>query len=168
MAADQWMLIGRVAAPFGVRGEVKVDLQTDFPERFKRLRRVYLGDERREVCVERARMHGGQVLLRLEGIDTPEGVRALGRSELYVPRSEARQLPEGHFYLEDAIGLEVRTTQGELLGQVTDVIVTGSNEVFVVRGNGREVLIPVIKDAVETLDISGRSLTVQPWVLDAG
>src|SRR5206468_9828620 len=96
-ASEDWMLVGRVASPFGVRGEFRVKLHTDFPGRFKKLRRVYLGSDRREVAVERARTQAEQLLLKLQGIDSPEAVRALGQPDIFVPRHEAVPLPRGHF-----------------------------------------------------------------------
>jgi 16S rRNA processing protein RimM len=162
---DEWMLIGRVAGPFGVRGDVKVDALTDFPDRFSGLTRVYLGAERTPIAVEDVSARGGRILLRLAGIASPEAVRELRGAEIYVPRSEAAPLPSGHFYLDDAVGLTVRTTDGADLGSVTEILKTGSNEVFVVgRGKGA-VLIPVIKDAIAELDLSRRLVVVEPWVL---
>lgn len=166
MAADQWMLVGRVAGAFGVRGELRVELHTDFPDRFKKLREVFIGSARTPFRVEGSRRHAGQVLLKLEGVDTPERVREMAQSEIFIPRTQARRLPRGHFYLDEVLGLEVRTVEGEVLGPVTDVLVTGSNEVFVVRGGEKEFLIPVIKDAIETLDIPAGVVVVHPWVLE--
>lgn len=168
MAAEDWMLIGQLAGPFGVRGEVKVELFTDFPERFAALERVYLGADRHAWEVEGSRRHKGQVLLKLRGLESPEAVRALGHPEIFVPRTQAAPLPEGHFYLEDAIGMVVVTEDGESLGPITQVLRTGSNDVFVV-GRGRdEVLVPVIKDAIRELDVEGRRVTVERWALGEG
>ena len=162
------MLIGRVASPFGLGGDLKVEPHTDFPDRFKALDRVYLGPDRSEFHIERVRNHGSQILLKLKGIDSPEAVRDMKRPDIYVPRAEATTLPEGHFYLDDVVGMTVSTTDGRRLGNVSEVIKTGSNEVFVV-GTGRdEILIPVIRDAVHQIDLEARTVTVEPWVLDVG
>lgn len=159
------MLIGRIAAPFGVQGEMKIDPLTDFPERFSSLEGLYVGSahERREV--EQVRMHGGRILIRLGGIRTPEEVAGLRGQELFVPRANASPLPPGHFYLEEALGLRVETTEGIEVGTVSEVLKTGSNEVFVVGRNRDAVLIPVIKDAIAELDMDGRRVVVEPWVL---
>lgn len=165
-SSDEWMLVGRVASPFGVRGEFRVDLLTDFPRRFKKLRRVYVGKDRREFGVESVRQHADQILLKLEGVDSPESVRALAQPEIFVPRREAVRLPRGHFFLDDIPGMAVRTTDGRRLGEVTDVLATGSNEVFVVGKGRNEILIPVIKDAIHAMDLEKREVVVEPWVLD--
>lgn len=162
------MLIGRVAGPFGVRGEIKVDMLTDFPERFRELRSVYVGASHAAHRVEGSRMHAGRILLRLSGLDTPEAADALRGAEIFVPRSQAAVLPPGHFYLEEAIGLAVETTDGKELGPVTDVLKTGSNEVFVVGSGTQAVLIPVISGAIAELDLDQRRVVVEPWVLSQG
>jgi 16S rRNA processing protein RimM len=163
--ADEWMLIGRVAAPFGVRGEMKIEPLTDFPERFNSLTVVYVGPTRERHKVERTRMHGDRILVRLDGVSTPEQVGDYRGAELFVPRGEASPLPPGHFYLEDAVGLEVETTEGTAIGTVTEVLKTGSNEVFVVGRDRGAVLIPVIKDAIAELDMDRRRVVVEPWIL---
>lgn len=165
-ATGDWMLIGRVASAFGVRGEFRVELHTDFPDRFTSLERVYLGAGHEEREVEHARRQGEQVLLKLRGIDTPEAVRALGRADLYVARKDATPLPDGHFYLDDVVGMTVVTEDGRRIGEVADVLETGSNEVFVVGRGRQEVLIPAIRDAIRQLDIEGRTIVIDDWVLD--
>lgn len=165
-ASNMWMVIGEVAGPFGVHGEVKIDPLTDYPERFETLRHVYVGPARHEYPVERARLHKRQVLVKLEGIDTPEQVESLRRQEVLVPRAEAAKLPQGHYYFDDLMGAEVVTTDGRAVGAITDIIRTGSNDVYVV-GEGRDAaLIPAIKGAVTDLDITARRVVIEPWVLD--
>lgn len=168
MVADpgEWMVIGTVAGPFGVRGEAKITLNTDFPDRFRALSVVFLGPDRRRLDVVHTRRHKGQVLLKLGGIDSPEAVRALGGQEVTVPRSQAVPLPEGHYYLDELVGTQVSLPDGRALGEVVDVLRTGGNDVFVVKAGTKELLIPSITDAVRRLDVPARVLVVEPWVLE--
>ncbi|HEX6506708.1 MAG TPA: ribosome maturation factor RimM [Chloroflexota bacterium] len=160
------MAIGEIAGPFGVRGEIKVNLLTDFPHRFNGLRHVHIGEGRERYEVERSRSQTGRILLKLRNIDTPEQVKALGRAEVAVPRDDAVDLPEGHYYLDEVVGAVVTTVEGREIGRVTEVLRTGSNDVFVV-GRGRDgVLIPVIRDAVAELDVGNGRVVIQSWVLD--
>jgi 16S rRNA processing protein RimM len=164
---ERWMLIGRVVGPFGIRGELKVEEHTEFPERFNLLKTVALGQDRREYAVEGSRRHKGRVLLRLVGVETPESARDLAGMEITVPRDQAMPLPEGHYYLDDIVGSEVITPEGTVVGRITDVLQTGANDVYAV-GTGREtILIPVTKEAVRELDVAGRRVVVEPWVLEA-
>lgn len=161
----EWMVIGQIVAPFGLRGEMKIEPLTDFPERFSGLTEVFVGPDRRPVHIERARPHKRQVVLKLAGIDTPEGVAVLRGLDLAVPRSDAMRLPEGHFYLADILGMDV-VVDGERLGSVFTVLRTGSNDVYVVRHGGREILIPAIKDAVTKVDFERRLITVERWAVE--
>jgi 16S rRNA processing protein RimM len=159
------MVVGRILGPFGVHGEIKVEVLTDYPERFQAMDMARLGQHHTEWPVTGIRFHGQRVLMRLEGVDTPESVRPLQHQEISVPRSEAVPLPEGHYYLADVLGLLAMTPEGDELGTVTEVLRTGSNDVFVV-GKGRgEILVPAINDAVRELDIAGGKLVVEPWIL---
>jgi 16S rRNA processing protein RimM len=160
-----WMVIGEVAGAFGVRGEVKVSSLTDFPDRFKDLKTVYLGARRQQYDIVRSRIHQGRILLQLGGLDTPEQVAALGRVEISVPRAEAVPLPEGAFYLDDLIGVRVRTTEGADVGHITDVLRTGSNDVWIVGHGKQSVLIPAIADAVQELNVEAKYAVILPWVL---
>jgi 16S rRNA processing protein RimM len=162
---DQWMVVGQIAGPFGLRGEIKVDLRTDFPNRFAELEHVYLGPGHKPYAVVRARRHRRQVLLTLEGVESPEAVDRLRGMELAIPREQAIPLPPGHFYLEEILGAAVATVEGAELGTVTDVLRTGSNDVFVVGTGSGALLIPSIKDAIAQLDLQGRRIVVHPWVV---
>jgi 16S rRNA processing protein RimM len=160
-----WMVIGEVAGAFGIRGEIKVTSFTDFPDRFKDLKVVYLGAGRRMYDVSRMRVHQGRVLLQLNGIDIPEQVAALGHVDISVPRAEAMPLPEGAYYLDELIGVRVRTTDDTDLGAITDVLRTGSNDVWVVGRGKQSVLIPAIADAVQELNVEARYAVILPWVV---
>jgi 16S rRNA processing protein RimM len=162
---DSWMLIGRVSGAFGVRGEMKVEPLTDFPERFLQLERIYLGPQRREHAVERARLHKSQVLLTLPGIESPEAVAVLRGHEIAIPRKDAVALPEGHYYLEDILGVMVLTTEGVELGTISDVIRTGSNDVYVINEGSEAVLVPATRDAIHHLDLEAKRVIIEPWVL---
>lgn len=160
--AEGYIAIGRVAGPWGVRGEVKVNLHTDFPERFKTTPIVYLGPEARPVRVLSSRRHKGQVLLRLEGYSTPESTEELRDLWVQVPHSELTVLPEDEHYVFEMIGLAVRTTDGRRLGAITEVLLTSANEVLVVRGESGEVLIPYLKSVVVAEDLAAGEIIVEP------
>jgi 16S rRNA processing protein RimM len=162
-----WMVIGEVAGPFGVRGEIKVSPLTDFPERYKRLKQVFLGSERKEYAVTQSRVHQGRILLKVEGIDTPEQVTALGHVDISLPRAEAVPLPEGAYYLDELIGVRVRTVDDRDIGAITDVLRTGSNDVWVIEHGKQSVLIPAIVEAVQELNVEEKYAVILPWILES-
>lgn len=164
--AGDWMLVGTIAGSFGVRGELKVDLNTDFPDRFQGMETVYVGERHTPWAIRGARFHNGRVLLRLDGIETPEAGDKLRGTELWVPRSEAMPLPEGHYFLDDLLGIEVVSSDGRVLGPIVDVLRTGSNDVFVVGTGRAAILVPSIRDALREMNIAERRIVVEPWVLE--
>lgn len=165
--AARWMLIGRVARDFGLRGEVKVEVLTDFPDRFAGLKEVYLGPGRVPFRIESSRRHQAHVLMKFSGVDTPEQARDLRGQDLSVPREDAVPLPPGHYYLDDLLGMTVLTPEGETVGRIADVLRTGSNDVYVVNEGRHAILVPAIRDAVRELDLEGRRVVIERWVLEA-
>lgn len=162
------LIVGRVLAPWGYRGEVRAEILTDFPERFSSLKEIHVGPERVAFPVESARLHRGNVILKLAGIDDPEQAAALRGELLYVPLSAAVPLPEHHYYHHQIIGLEVWTTSGHFLGHVTEILETGSNDVYVVEQKGNEMLIPALAHVIEQVDLEHHRLvvTLPPGLLD--
>lgn len=156
-----WMLVGIVAAPVGIRGEVKIDLLTDFPDRFKQLRQLYVGDAHHPMRLASARRHARRVALRFEDVHDRDAADALRGQALFIPREEAMPLPPGHYYHDQIIGLRVLSTTGDALGVVEQILHTGNNDVYVARDGAREVLIPAIHDVVREIDVAAGTLTIE-------
>ncbi len=162
-AEPRFLAVGRVIKPHGVHGEVRVELMTDLPERFKWLKAVYVGERNpRRVAVESVRFHQEFVLLKLAGYPTRTEAEALRNELLQVPEEEAIPLEEGEYFLHQLVGLEVLTESGRSLGRLTDVLETGANNVFVVVGPGGELLIPDIPDVVREVDVAGGRVVIRP------
>lgn len=159
-ASPEYLLVGEVLRPHGVRGALLLRVQTDFPERLNDLEFLYLGPRRRRFRVAQTRQHGRELLLTLGGItdrDAAEGLRGLGA---YIRVGDAGPLPPGRFYHHQVEGLEVVTDDGERLGTVARIMETGANDVYVVRDEaGREILLPAIPAVIRQYDLeSGRLL----------
>jgi 16S rRNA processing protein RimM len=162
--SDEWVAIGLITGMFGIRGEVKVQLLTDFPERFLQTATVYAGDELVARRVLGARLHQRIVILRLEGVETANDAEALRNKKLYVPASELVALPPDHYYLHDLVGLRVVHVDGTELGIVRDVIQSAGNDLLVIRSAraGKDVLLPTVKEFVKAVDVAGGALSVDP------
>ena len=158
---DSYLAIAKVVAPHGVKGEVRCQILTDFPERFARTKRIFLGGEHKITQVKRARVDRGRALLKLEGVDSRESAQKLVGMIVFVPDSEAVTLPPGTYFWHDIIGLAVRSTDGAELGPVTEILETGSNDVYVVRGERGEVLIPATQEVVRTIDVQAGVITIK-------
>ena len=160
-AEPSFLVIGRVQKPHGVRGEVRVMPYTELPQRFSWLETVYVGEtEPKPVAVESVRFHGEVVLLKLAGYDSRETAGALRGEWLQVLESEAIPLEEGEYYLYQLEGLAVYSDAGEHLGELVQVMETGANNVFVVRGPSGEILLPDTEEVVREIDFGNGRMTV--------
>jgi 16S rRNA processing protein RimM len=160
-AEPSFLIIGRIQKPHSVRGEVRVMPYTDSPERFTWLETVYVGDEDPlPVAVESVRFHGDIILLKLAGYDSREAAQSLRGQWLQVPESEAAPLEEGEYYLYQLEGLQVFTDEGEELGELVQVMETGANNVFVVRGESGELLLPDTNEVVVEIDFENGRMIV--------
>lgn len=162
-----FLLLGRVLRPHGVRGELRIEVLTDYPERIVPDREVFLGrtpDDPASTTAYRvlkARTHQQYLILQLEGVPDRNAADLLRERFVMVPIEDAVPLEEGEFYLYQAIGLAVYTVEGEHLGEVTDVLETGANDVYVVQGPRGEILLPSIDECVIEIDIENRKMTVR-------
>jgi 16S rRNA processing protein RimM len=151
--------VGRVLATRGVRGELKVEPLTDFPERFAPGQAIWVAGERREV--EGGRQRGSQVLLKLAGVDSAEQAAALRDELLEVPEEELTALGEGRYYRFQLLGMAACDTAGEALGTIVEILSTGANDVYVVRGPRGELLLPAIDEVIKEVDVEGGRMLVE-------
>ena len=161
MTQPKHLIIGRILKPFSYRGELKVEILTDFPERFASLRTVYLGDDAKSFSVEYAHGHGKYILLKLAGIDSDQQAGELREQFVYVSVEDAVELPQGKVFLYQVVGLRAVTTTGQMLGTVTDVLDTKANDVYVISDGAREILIPAVPDIVREINLERGEMIIQ-------
>ncbi len=155
-----YLLLGEVLRPHGIRGELRIRLLTDYPERIASLKTVYLADSPeaakvKPYQVQGMRMNGGFGLLRLRDIDDRTQADRLRGLYLLIDIEHAVPLEEGEVYLYQLIGLTVQTQSGETLGTLKDVMETGANDVYVVDSpRYGEILIPVTEQTIVKTDVS--------------
>jgi len=154
------IVIGKIVAPFGRKGEAKVVPFTDFPERFKELGEVYVGSEAAGGMrsIQGARLHKGSVLIKFEGIDNITAAEALRGAEIRIRESDLLPLEEGTYYIHDLIGLDVLTTEGENLGKVKEVLTGPAQDVYVTE----RAMIPAVKEFVVSIDLQKKQIVVNP------
>ena len=155
-----YLAIGFLRRPHGLIGEMIMDLHTDFPERIKTGRRVYLGDKHESATLGSVREHGNGILVTLRGYETPEAVGRFRNHWVYVKSSEVPQLPQGQVYKYELIGLNVVDDAGNSLGEVSEVLETGANDVYVVKNEEKEILLPAIPDVILKVDMELKIITV--------
>lgn len=157
----EFMSVGQISKPHGIRGEVKVISLMDSLEEFRGLKKVFIDGEIREITS--VKLQNDRAILKIEGIDTVEMAERYRNKYLMINREAAKKLEEGTYYIADLIGCTVVDTEDKELGQVFDVIQTGSNDVYWVKGKGKEeVLIPALKDIVVSVDVENSKIVIKP------
>jgi 16S rRNA processing protein RimM len=159
-----WATIGQVVALFGVHGELKVRPLTDIPNRFAELKTVYVGTNHTRYSIQSVRPYkGDMIVLKLSGIDDANAAESLRNHDLSIPLSELATLPPDSYYQHDILGLRVLTLEGQEIGHIVEIIVTGSNDVYSVKQpHGPHVLIPAIKDVIKQIDLIRRTMHIDP------
>jgi 16S rRNA processing protein RimM len=170
-AAQSLIRIGRIAGPHGLRGALRLRPDDPDSQTIATLKRVFIeiGGETTEFRVAAASIAGrGAARIQLEGITSIDRAEALKGAAVMAAESDLPPPAANEFYYHQAVGCEVVLGDGTSIGTIAEVFATGANDVFVVRGNGREVLVPVIADVVKSIDIAGRRVTIDavPGLLD--
>ncbi len=159
------VVIGKVLSPHGTGGMVKVYPYSDYPERVYLLEEVELeAESRRKIyAVEKASLHGQYWLVKFQGINSREEAYRLGGSLVRIPREKRMPLPEGTFYHDQLVGLQVYTIEGKLLGSITGVIKSGGHDQLVLARSGQKdkiTFIPAVKEFIRQLDLSAGFISV--------
>lgn len=159
--------VGIITSTHGVKGEVKVYPTTDETKRFKKLKEIllYTGKDYLSLEIESVKFFKQMVILKFKGIDTLNDVERFRQKSLYVTRANAVRLRKDEYFIADLIGLKVVDEENKELGTLEDVLLTGANDVYVIKLlNGKELLLPAIKQCILNVDIENTCMQVH--VLD--
>ena len=152
--------IGQIVNTRGLKGEVKIMPWCDDSAVFEELEYILIDGN--EYDIEYVKYHKNFVILKLSGIDNINDAEKYRNKILYVEREMLGELPEGTYYICDLIGCQVKTVSGDMLGEIDDIIKTGSNDVYSVKNNtGKPVLIPVIDEVVKEVNIDEKYVIVE-------
>ncbi|MBO7473271.1 MAG: 16S rRNA processing protein RimM [Ruminococcus sp.] len=158
----QYLEAGKIVTTHGIRGEVKIMPYTDSPELLAEFDRLFIGKGHEEVFIERSRVFKNTVIAKIEGVDTPEAAEKLRNKVLYMHRDDL-ELDEDTYFIQDLIGMEVRDADtAEVYGTIADVMQTGANDVYVIKGQDREYLVPAIADVVISTNTDENIMTIRP------
>jgi 16S rRNA processing protein RimM len=161
--AQDFVAVGKVGKPRGLKGEAFLMPLTDFPERYKALHTVRVeapDGSSMMLDVAYVRQYGPRTAIKFEGFDTPEEVGRFRGYFVQVPRDAVHPLPDDTFYVFEVVGMPVETVSGDLVGHVVEVLSHPANDVYVVDRNGEEVMIPAVREIV-TVDRDAGKLVVQ-------
>ena len=155
----EFITIGRILSPWGIQGKLKVEVETDFPQRFNPSSKVYINQQ--PMTVDSTNWHKGKAIIKLNTVDNIEDAQRLQGQPIEIPYSQVYPLPEGQYYHFQLIGLEVWATQGERLGNITKILTADSNDNYVVHGAKGEILIPAIEDVVKSIDLNQGRMVIE-------
>ncbi len=160
----EWATIGKIVAPFGLRGQMKVSSLTDIPDRFAQLEEVYLGPDYTPYAIKEVRPYkGNMVLLKVAGITNATAAEALRDHDLCIPADQLAKLPPDFYYQHDILGLVVEKLNGQAVGTIVDIMPTGGNDVYVIKASdGKQFLIPAVKAIIKQVDLIRRVMYIEP------
>lgn len=155
--------LGRVGRAFGVQGAFRIWPYAENHERFHDLREVTLTQTAKSMTVhlKSVRLAKGHVIVETEEFNTPEDVRPWINGEVEIDESERVVLPEGQYFHDQIIGLKVRTTDGQDLGEIAEIIDNAANDVYICRNGEKEVLIPAVEEFIREIDLDKGTMTIE-------
>jgi 16S rRNA processing protein RimM len=156
-----YLVVGFLRRAHGVHGEMIMDLHTDFPDRLRSGRQLFIGNGHKPVTLTGARPHAKGILVKLKGVETPEDVVAFRNQWVYVKSTDMPALPKGKLYQHELFGFTVVDDDENRLGELVEIIETGANDVYVVRHeSGKEILLPAIPSVILETDPARRLMRV--------
>ena len=151
-ATDKKIIIGKIGAAHGVRGDMKVYPLTDFPDRFNTIKKAFIDDK--EINIISTRYQNNFVVMKVKGVNSREEVARYTNKLLKINRSDVPPLNEGEYYSFDIIGLKVINQDDVVLGEIIEILKTGSNDVYITKTpEGKQLLIPALKKVVTEINI---------------
>ena len=160
-----FVVIGKITRPHGVRGTLRVEPITDDPQRFHLLSKIYLHDEndsRTIYNIENVQIADRYILLNVQDINTRNDAELLRGCYIEIPRQECLPLADGEHYYFELIGFSVVSNQGKVIGQLDDIYSYPASDVYVVKNNDKEILIPAVDEFVEHIDYKTGIITINP------
>ena len=160
---QEYFEIGQIVNTFGIKGELKVKPFTDDMERFEELNSIYVVKKEQliEYEIEQVKYQKNQVILKLKNVDDMNTAEKLKGCYIQIHRKDARELPEGTYFIADIIGSQVITDDGKNLGIVDDIYNTGAKDIFVVKDEmGKQILLPHTEEGILDIDVEKQIVTV--------
>ncbi len=157
----EFLVVGKIVRPHGVRGEIGMKLMTDHPEHLLQVETLYVGKEHRPYSVKRMRRHQTGMIIHFDSFTDRDMAEVLREQLVHVHIDDAVPLEEGEYYLFQVEGIEVVTEEGESLGHLSGLLETGANDVYIVTTpEGGELLLPVIPDVIKNVNVPDGVMTV--------
>lgn len=162
-SADEPVLIlmGKLRKPHGIRGEMVMTVLTDFPELLEPDQVVMIGDQQDQLVIRSVRGHRDDLLIAFKGYFDRDEIGVYRNTLLFMKEEDFPELSEDEFYFHDLVGLRVITDEGQFLGTLKEILITGANDVYLVQqGEDREILLPATDEVILAIDLEEEVITV--------
>lgn len=160
----EFLAVGKLLKPHGVRGEMRMEIWTDFPERLQAGVTVFLGKTRQQVRIKSLRGHQSSPLIAFDEFESRDAAGAFRNQVIFVRTADLPPLPKGEMYQHQLLGLQVVLDEDDTpLGVVAEILETGANDVFLVRPpQGRDILVPDIDSVILKIDLQIGQIRIRP------
>jgi 16S rRNA processing protein RimM len=159
MITDGFITIGYIVGPHGNKGELRIRILTEFPERFQRGVAVVIDNT--VTHIEYSHLENEFGIIKIKGIHNYTDAELLRGKHIEIPESKRKPLIDGRYYQHEILGLGVWASHGAFLGKVTQILNTGSNDVYVISEGKKEILIPAIKGIILEIDIISKRIVIE-------
>jgi len=157
-----FLTIGKLQRTHGVKGEILMEVMTDFPEKISSGNSVFIGTQHKEYIIASVRPSNTKMLISFEGLNDCDQVSILRNQLVSIKTEDANMLPEGEFYHHELIGMSILDENEHVIGSIKEILVTGANDVYVVTTqDGEELLLPAIRSVVLSIDRQSKKMIVR-------
>ncbi len=164
----EFLVAGKLRKSHGLNGEMWIEVLTDNPELLNQDIQVFIGENYKKITIKSFRLAGKLGLIRFEGFKNPESLRSFNNAYLYFELKNMPALQDEEYYHHELIGLEVRDGNGIVIGTLTEILVTGANDVYVItpKEGNKDILIPAIKSVIQKIDLESKLMFINPQEWD--
>lgn len=156
----EYITVGLIVSPRGLQGHIKVNVETDFPERFSGSSQVYIN--RQATVIEEVSWHKGQAIIKLQGVDNEEEADTLVGCVIEIHRSQLFSLEEDVYFHFQLVGLNVITTGGDTIGTIAEIMSMASADIYVIKGKNGEILVPATEEIIKSIDLEKGIMVIEP------
>jgi len=164
----EFLVAGKLRKSHGLNGEMWIEVLMDNPELFNQGVPVFIGEKFNEINIKSFRLAGKLGLIRFEGFENPESLRGFNNAFLYFESKNMPALQEQEYYHHELIGLEVRDENDQVIGTLSEILITGANDVYVItpKEGTKDLLIPAIKSVIQKIDLESKLMVISPQEWD--
>nr|WP_300005368.1 ribosome maturation factor RimM [Tissierella sp.] len=158
----EYIVVGKIVNTHGIRGEVKIYPYTDDIERFSDLKNIYIGEDKLSVEIDNVKYHKNMILTKLKEFDNINEVLKFKEELVFIHENEKVELPKDNYFIYELIDCKVFDLEGNSLGYISDVLQNSSNDIYIIKDNGKEYLIPAVKEFIKEVNIEKKIIIIDP------